>query len=62
MDIAGASVVLVKHQVRVEASLAMTNNAKDLLEQQGQKLIEMLQQTNSPLSHPTLGNTMDIKL
>ena len=42
MDIAAMSVVMANHQVRADASLAVMNNVKDMLEQQGQQLVEML--------------------
>lgn len=62
MDIAAMSVVMANHQVRADASLAVMNNAKDVLEQQGQQLIEMLQQSGSPVPHPSLGNIIDISI
>lgn len=62
MDIAAMSVVMANHQVRADASLAVMGNVKDLLKQQGQQLVEMLEQASPPASHPTLGNTIDIKL
>lgn len=61
MDIAAMSVVMANHQVRGDASLAVMNNVKDVVEQQGQQLIEMLQQTSSP-RHPALGNIIDISI
>jgi len=62
MDIAAMSVVMANHQVRADASLAVMNNVKDLIEQQGQQLVEMLQQTNPPAQHPSLGNVIDISI
>jgi len=56
------SVVMANHQVRADASLAVMNNVKDLIEQQGQQLVEMLQQTNPPAQHPSLGNVIDISI
>lgn len=62
MDIAAMSVVMANHQVRADASLAVMSNVKDMLEQQGQQLVEMLQQTSSSVPHPSLGNIIDVKL
>ncbi len=62
MDIAAMSVVMANHQVRADASLAVMNNVKDMLEQQGQQLVEMLQQTSAPAQHPALGNIIDISI
>lgn len=56
------SVVMANHQVRSAASLAVMGNVKDVAKQQGQQLVEMLEQSNSPAPHPTLGSTIDIKL
>lgn len=62
MDIAAMSVVMSNHQVRADASLAVMGNAKDVLKQQGQQLVEMLQQSGPQATHPTLGQAIDIKL
>jgi len=62
MDIAAMSVVMANHQVRADASLAVMNNVKDMLEQQGLQLVEMLQQTSSHAQHPSLGNVIDISV
>lgn len=62
MDIAAMSVAMSNHQVRADASLAVMNNIKKVAEQQGQQLIDMLQQTSSASPHPTLGKVIDIKL
>ncbi|HLS09903.1 YjfB family protein [Lentibacillus sp.] len=63
MDVAAASVVMANQQVRADASLAVMKNAKNTAEQQGQQLIEMLNQSQVPsASHPTLGKAVDIKL
>ena len=62
MDIAAMSVVMANHQVRADASLAVMNNVKNVLEQQGQQLVEMLQGTTSSAQHPSLGNIIDISI
>lgn len=62
MDIAAMSVVKANHQVRADASLAIMGNAKDVLKQQGEQLVEMIQQAGPQATHPTLGQSIDIKL
>lgn len=61
MDIAAMSVVMANHQVRADAGLAVMNKVKGLMDQQGQQLTEMLQQTGPAASHPTLGSNVDLK-
>ena len=56
------SVAMANQQVRADASLAVMRNMKNVFEQQGQQLIEMLQQTGSLAQHPTLGNVIDISI
>ncbi|WP_047983751.1 YjfB family protein [Ornithinibacillus californiensis] len=62
MDIAAMSVVMANSKVRSGASLAMVANIKDLMQQQGNQLTEMLSQNISNAPHPTLGKSVDIKL
>jgi hypothetical protein len=62
MDIAAMSVIMAHQQIRTDASVAIMNNVKDLVQQQGRQLIEMLEQSGSPAPHPSLGKTIDIKL
>lgn len=59
MDIAGLSVAQANYNLRFEASLAMTNQAKKLSEQVGEQFIEMLEKSTVP--HPTLGQSIDTK-
>lgn len=61
MDIATMSTVMSNNYLRSEASMAVMDNAKDVMEQQGDQLLDMLQQTGSETPHLTLGNTVDIK-
>ncbi|MUK89688.1 putative motility protein [Ornithinibacillus sp. L9] len=61
MDIAAMSVVMNQAQVRSDASLAVMGNVKDLMEQQGAQLKEMLQQSVSA-PHPSLGKQLDIQV
>ncbi|WP_339213205.1 YjfB family protein [Ornithinibacillus sp. FSL M8-0202] len=62
MDIAAMSVVMANSQVRSDASLAMIANVKDLMQQQGAQLTEMLSQSLQQAPHPTLGKSVDIRL
>ncbi|WP_047982580.1 YjfB family protein [Ornithinibacillus contaminans] len=62
MDIAAMSVVMANSQVRTDASLAIMSNVKDLMQQQGQQLTEMLSQSAPQAQHPTLGKRVDIQL
>ncbi|WP_096272630.1 YjfB family protein [Paucisalibacillus globulus] len=62
MDIAALSVVMANSQVRSDASLAMMANIKNLMNQQGNQLTEMLSQSVADAPHPTLGKSVDIKL
>ncbi|MFD1036824.1 YjfB family protein [Virgibacillus byunsanensis] len=63
MDVAAMSIALSNHQVKSESSLAVMSNVKGLAEQQGQQLVDMLQQsTGTPASHPSLGNRLDVKI
>ncbi len=61
MDIAAMSVVSSNQQVRADASLAVMKNAKGLMEQQGQQLIEMMQTPQASAPHPSLGSSIDVK-
>lgn len=61
MDIAALSVVMSNHQVRTDASLAVMNQIKDVMTNQGEQLTEMLQQSTTPVPHPTLGQQVDLK-
>lgn len=62
MDIAAMSVAMANQQVKADASLAVMNNVKDVLEQQGEQLIEMLKATEIPAPHPTLGHSIDLHI
>lgn len=61
MDIAAMSVVMAGNNLRSDASIAVMDNAKDVMEQQGEQLLDMLQQSGTKAPHPTLGNTVDIQ-
>jgi hypothetical protein len=55
MDIAALSVVMANSQVRSDASLAMMANIKNLMNQQGNQLTDMLSKSVADAPHPTLG-------
>ncbi|WP_164218416.1 YjfB family protein [Virgibacillus sp. YIM 98842] len=61
MDIAALSAVMSNQQVRSEAGLAVMNNVKKVMEQDGSRLIDMLNQANPAAVHPAKGNRIDIK-
>jgi hypothetical protein len=62
VDIAAMSVVMSNSQLRSDASLAVMANVKNLMQQQGNQLNEMLNQSVSNAPHPTLGKSVDIQL
>ncbi|MEN2767326.1 YjfB family protein [Ornithinibacillus xuwenensis] len=62
MDIAAMSVVMSNSQLRSDASLAIMANVKNLMQQQGNQLTEMLNQSVPQVSHPTLGKSVDIQI
>lgn len=57
MDIAAMSMVQANSQLRADASMKVMSNVKDVMNQQGEQLIEML----SDATHPTLGQSIDIQ-
>ncbi|MBU5465296.1 YjfB family protein [Virgibacillus sp. MSJ-26] len=59
MDIAALSIAKAQTQVKADASMKVMSNVKDLLNQQGDQLLEMLE-TSSPAPHPSLGNKIDL--
>lgn len=62
MNIAAMSVVLANQQVQADASLKVMLKAKDLMEQQGEQLVDMLQMPQANVSHPTLGQSFDVSV
>ncbi len=60
MDVAGLSIIMAENQVKRDASLAMMRNVKDMMNEQGQQLVDMLSQTTPVAPHPTLGQHIDI--
>jgi len=62
MDIAAMSVVMSHNQTKTDASLAIMNQTKNLVEQQGQQLVDMLKQSTTSTDHPSLGSTIDLKV
>lgn len=58
MDIAGMSVAMKQQQLQSNASMAVMNHSKQVAEQDGEQLINMME--DSMPAHPTLGNSIDI--
>lgn len=63
LDIAAMSTVLSQANVKMEASIAVMDQIKNLAQTQGDQLIEMMQQSTTPsVQHPTLGQRIDISV
>lgn len=62
MDINVVSSIMASHHLRSEVSIAVMDKTKNVMEQQGEQLLDMLQQTDSKEPHPTHGNTVDIQI
>jgi hypothetical protein len=58
MDIAAMSTVMSQSSLSQAVSLKVLNLAKDSAVQQGQQLVQMMNQSLDP----NLGNTLDIKI
>lgn len=61
MDIAALSMAMTNQQTRSSAGMATMNNVKDVMEQQGAQLVEMLEQSAQTAPHPSLGKAVDLK-
>jgi len=62
MDVAAMSMMLNNQQVKADASLKVMSKTKNLMEQQGEQLVEMLQSPQAPVPHPTSGNSVDVSV
>lgn len=60
MDIASLSIAMSQASVAQSASLQVLSMSKDMAEQQGQQLAEMLKSVPAP--HPNLGGRLDISV
>ncbi|WP_315792963.1 YjfB family protein [Paenibacillus sp. BIC5C1] len=60
MDIAALSMAMSQVSVAQSASLQVMSMSKDMAEQQGQQLTEMLKSV--PAAHPNLGGSLDISV
>lgn len=60
MDIAALSMAMSQVSVAQSASLQVMSMSKDMAEQQGQQLKEMLKSVPAP--HPNLGGSLDISV
>src|SRR5690625_7915538 len=57
MDIAALSVVMSQQQVKTDAGIAIMKQAKDVMQNEGEQLIEMIEESAVP--HPNLGHQVD---
>lgn len=62
MDIAAMSIGLHTQQVQADASLKVMSKTKNMMEQQGEQLVEMLQASQPAASHPSLGKAIDVSV
>ncbi|PQP81873.1 putative motility protein [Paenibacillus sp. PCH8] len=60
MDIAALSMAMSQASVKQSASLQVMSVTKDMAQQQGQQLAEMLKSAFAP--HPNLGGSLDISV
>lgn len=60
LDIAALSIVLSQHQVKTNASFAVMKQVKDVMQNKGDQLTEMIEKSAVP--HPTSGHRVDIKV
>lgn len=60
MDIAALSVAKSQASVAQAASLQVMSMTKDMAQQQGQQMAEMLKSASAP--HPNLGRSLDISV
>ncbi|SFK15936.1 Putative motility protein [Halobacillus dabanensis] len=58
MDIAAISMAMSTTQLKQQSRLAMMDKVKGEAEQQGNQMVEMLEQS---APHPNLGNRIDVK-
>lgn len=61
LDTAAMSIVLNNSQLRLDASLAMMNQTKEIAQQQGEQFVEMLEKSVAA-PHPTHGNIIDVSV
>ncbi|MGM8211389.1 YjfB family protein [Virgibacillus sp. W0430] len=59
MDIAAMSILMANQNVRINAQTAVLTHAKQHAQQQGNQIVEMLQQSAPKVEHPSLGKTVD---
>lgn len=62
MDIAAVSIGINNQHVHADASLKVMSKAKNVMEQQGEQLMEMLQTSQANVPHPNLGNAIDVSV
>lgn len=60
MDIAALSTILSQSQLKTDASFAIMNKTKELMQNQGEQLAELIEKSTVP--HPHLGHRVDLKV
>lgn len=61
MDIPSLSIALAQHQVKTDASFKLMNQMKEVMTNQGEQIIEMMQQSTVFIPHPTHGHHIDLR-
>lgn len=59
MDIAALSTILSQSKLKTDASFALMKQTKDLMENQGEQLAELIEKSTVP--HPNLGHRVDLR-
>ncbi|AXI10600.1 hypothetical protein CUC15_17385 [Oceanobacillus zhaokaii] len=62
MDVAALSVVMAQNQVRMDAGFSLMDKVMNMSEQQSIQLNDMLGQSVTHASHPSLGSQLDLKI
>lgn len=61
MNVAALSIEMVQNNVKNDASVAVMRNIKNIMNEQGEQLVDMLAEATSAAPHPTLGQTIDTR-
>ncbi|MUV37358.1 hypothetical protein JNUCC1_01164 [Lentibacillus sp. JNUCC-1] len=62
MDIAALSVVMANQQTKADASMMVLNRTKNVMEEQGAQLVQMLEASAPQAPHPNLGSQVDLSV
>jgi len=60
MDLAALSTILSQSKLKTDVSFAIMQQTKDLMENQGEQLAELIEK--SALPHPNLGHRIDVRV